>query len=145
MTWRDVSIDPGRTPTARSARPAVAGRAELLAERAPVNRLAQVEASISDADPLGLDLQLALYICYELHYRGFDTVDPGWEWNAGLLHLRGRLENTFLAEIRQPGRRDRRRTRLPWPRWTSCRSNPPTAKGCRITCAIPGNWGQMRE
>lgn len=56
---------------------------------------------MGDADPYGLDLQLALYICYELHYRGFAGVDPGWEWNAGLLHLRSRLENTFLAEVKE--------------------------------------------
>ncbi len=36
-----------------------------------------------DADPLGLDLQPTLYICYELHYRGFDEEnDQSWEWNA---------------------------------------------------------------
>lgn len=27
------------------------------------------------------DLQLALYLCYELHYRGFAGVDPAWEWS----------------------------------------------------------------
>lgn len=27
------------------------------------------------SDPYGDDLQLALYVCYELHYRGFDGVD----------------------------------------------------------------------
>ena len=50
---------------------------ELLNERAPVNHLSRVEASLGDADPYGLDLHLALYVCYELHYRGFDGVDPG--------------------------------------------------------------------
>ena len=29
------------------------------------------------ADPFGADLQLALYVCYELHYHGFAGVDPG--------------------------------------------------------------------
>ncbi|MCZ9339631.1 iron-containing redox enzyme family protein, partial [Streptomyces sp. TRM76130] len=33
----------------------------------------------------GDDLQLALYQCYELHYRGFAEVDPGLEWDPGLL------------------------------------------------------------
>jgi len=38
------------------------------------------------ADPLADDdLHLALYCCYELHYRGFDGVDPGWEWDPHLL------------------------------------------------------------
>jgi hypothetical protein len=44
---------------------------------------------IGESDPLSIDLQLALYVCYELHYRGFAGVDPGWEWDASLLHLRG--------------------------------------------------------
>ncbi len=73
---------------------------QLLAERAPVRHLAPVETSLADADPSGIDLQLALYVCYELHYRGFADVDGGWEWNPGLLYLRGRLEELFLNEIR---------------------------------------------
>ncbi|MQY02219.1 iron-containing redox enzyme family protein [Actinomadura macrotermitis] len=52
------------------------------------------------ADPFGEDLQLALYTCYELHYRGFDTVDPDWEWNPGLLGFRAGMEQPFLAALR---------------------------------------------
>ncbi len=74
---------------------------ELLAERAPVRYPTRVETSLADADPAGLDLQLALYVCYELHYRGFAGVDPGWEWNAGLIYLRGRLEELFLDDVRR--------------------------------------------
>ncbi|GAA2746655.1 MULTISPECIES: iron-containing redox enzyme family protein [Kitasatospora] len=47
------------------------------------------------------DLQLALYLCYELHYRGFAGVDPGWEWDPDLLRLRGHLERCFLTELRR--------------------------------------------
>jgi hypothetical protein len=48
------------------------------------------------ADPLAdEDLQLALYVCYELHYRGFDGVHPEWEWEPTLLGLRRRLERIF--------------------------------------------------
>jgi hypothetical protein len=74
---------------------------ELLAERAPLRTLNRVETSLADADPAGIDLQLALYICYELHYRGFADVDAGWEWNAGLLYLRGRLEELFLNDVQR--------------------------------------------
>jgi hypothetical protein len=49
---------------------------------------------------LGEDLQLALYVCYELHYRGFRDVDPEWEWNPALLEERARLEGAFLAALR---------------------------------------------
>jgi hypothetical protein len=47
------------------------------------------------------DLQLALYCCYELHYRGFDGVDERWEWEPGLLAFRGRLERRFEAELQE--------------------------------------------
>jgi heme oxygenase-like protein len=47
-------------------------------------------------DPLAdNDLQLALYLCYELHYRGLPGVDDRWEWDPGLLDLRRRLEHEF--------------------------------------------------
>ncbi|MGI8662226.1 MAG: iron-containing redox enzyme family protein [Acidimicrobiales bacterium] len=46
------------------------------------------------------DLQLALYVCYELHYRGWAGVDPAWEWDAGLLARRAELEDAFLFRLR---------------------------------------------
>jgi hypothetical protein len=47
------------------------------------------------------DLQLALYLCYELHYRGLPGVDDRWEWEPSLLALRGGLEREFEAELRR--------------------------------------------
>ena len=73
---------------------------DLLTGRAPQHVLTRVATSLADADPYSIDVQLSLYLCYELHYRGFADVDDGWEWNAGLLHLRGRLEELFLAAVR---------------------------------------------
>jgi hypothetical protein len=73
--------------TIRSARPALHAR--------------PIDVPVCEADPYGLDLQLALYVCYELHYRGFEGVNPKWEWNPGLLHARGRLEEAFLSAVRQ--------------------------------------------
>lgn len=72
---------------------------DLLTERAPRTHLNRVEASVGDSDPYGIDVQLSLYVCYELHYRGFAGVDNDWEWNPGLLHLRARLEETFLDAV----------------------------------------------
>jgi hypothetical protein len=64
-----------------------------------------MSAPTGDVDPFGLDLQLALYLCYELHYRGFDGVDPAWEWHPGLLQLRGQIEHVFLGGLhREVGR-----------------------------------------
>lgn len=47
------------------------------------------------------DLHLALYCCYELHYQGLAGVDPEWEWEPSLLALRLRLEDRFLADLRE--------------------------------------------
>src|SRR2546421_205501 len=53
-------------------------------------------------DPLSDDdLQLALYLCYELHYRAFDGVDDSWEWEPSLLAFRRRLERPFETALRQ--------------------------------------------
>ena len=56
------------------------------------------------ADPLDDDdFQLALYCCYELHYRGLPGVPEGWEWEPSLLRWRGalerRLEDRLLVEV----------------------------------------------
>ena len=45
------------------------------------------------------DAQLALYCCYELHYRGFAGVAEDLEWDPHLLALRARLERQFLSEV----------------------------------------------
>ncbi|MGH3999048.1 MAG: iron-containing redox enzyme family protein, partial [Pseudonocardiaceae bacterium] len=52
------------------------------------------------ADPYGEDLSLALYTCYELHYRSFDGVDSRWEWEPELLRLRAAMERSFLTALR---------------------------------------------
>jgi Iron-containing redox enzyme len=55
----------------------------------------------STSDPLADDdLQLALYVCYELHYRGFHGVDDRWEWHPAQVALRGELERVFEAALR---------------------------------------------
>jgi hypothetical protein len=52
-------------------------------------------------DPLAdEDLQLALYLCYELHYRGLPGVDERWEWAPALLAVRLELEARFEAALR---------------------------------------------
>ncbi|WP_329045936.1 iron-containing redox enzyme family protein [Streptomyces sp. NBC_01422] len=53
-----------------------------------------------DAEPYGDDLQLALYVCYELHYRGFDGVRPELEWDPPLLAVRAAMEDRFLTALR---------------------------------------------
>jgi hypothetical protein len=58
--------------------------------------------AFSGADPLADDdLQLALYVCYELHYRSFAGVDEAWEWDPRLLAARAELEAIFEAALRR--------------------------------------------
>jgi hypothetical protein len=45
------------------------------------------------------DLHLALYLCYELHYRGWQGVQDGWEWEPSLVAFRRRLEDAFLDAL----------------------------------------------
>jgi hypothetical protein len=56
---------------------------------------------LPEREPLDdLDLQLALYCCYELHYRGFRGVDDRHEWNPRLLEFRRDLEQCFESSLR---------------------------------------------
>jgi hypothetical protein len=45
------------------------------------------------------DLQLALYLCYELHYRGFDGVPEAEEWDPRVIAFRSSLEMAFEAAL----------------------------------------------
>jgi hypothetical protein len=58
-------------------------------------------APSGSADPISdEDLQLALWICYELAYRGFADAPDDWEWHPALIALRGALEAIFHAALR---------------------------------------------
>ncbi|MFE4829307.1 iron-containing redox enzyme family protein [Streptomyces sp. NPDC056672] len=71
----------------------------LKGDRAALPALSP-EASGPGPDPYGEDLQLALYVLYELHYRGFAGVDDDDEWDPSLLRLRGAAERRFLTALR---------------------------------------------
>ncbi len=45
------------------------------------------------------DLQLALWLSYELHYRGLAGVSDEWEWHPGLIRARLAWEDTLLASL----------------------------------------------
>lgn len=47
------------------------------------------------------DTQLALWICLELHYRGFDDVDDAREWDPALIRLRRTIEDALLDQLRR--------------------------------------------
>jgi len=64
--------------------------------RKPPHTVEPVSDAVEDED-----LHLALYCCYELHYRGFVGVDERWEWEPSLLSLRAALEHQFEDELHE--------------------------------------------
>jgi hypothetical protein len=65
----------------------------------PETGLEQPEV-VDPVDPIAdEDLQLALYVAYELHYTGIRGVDEAWEWAPSLLAFRGELERPFEAAV----------------------------------------------
>lgn len=88
-------VDDGpRLPSARG--PVSAAVEDHLRGAGPPPR----QEDIASASVYGDDLQLALYLCYELHYRGFAGVPESHEWNPELLRARAALEHRFLTALR---------------------------------------------
>jgi hypothetical protein len=99
---------------------------------------------VSDSNSSGLDLQLALSVCYELHYRGFVGVDERWEWDPGAIAFRGRLEEAFLEAIRaQVGEIDSGATAAD--EMTGLSIEPTDGHGPSHYLRDQGTWAQMRE
>ncbi|GGT15653.1 iron-containing redox enzyme family protein [Streptomyces purpureus] len=77
--------------------------AVLMALRAPAPAPELASPAVAHAagaaDPWGEDLQLALYVLYELHYRGFADIQGEREWDPDLLRLRGLLEARMLDAL----------------------------------------------
>ncbi|MFJ7157332.1 iron-containing redox enzyme family protein [Streptomyces sp. NPDC101118] len=88
---------PPRLPGARG--PLSASVLDALRTGTP-SEPAVPEPDVAAADPWGEDLQLALYVLYELHYRGFAGVSDALEWDPDLLRLRARLEFRMLTALR---------------------------------------------
>jgi heme oxygenase-like protein len=78
---------------------------DLLRDRPGARSL---HAGLREAeDPIGeLDVQLGLYVCYELHYGRFSGVDERFEWDPGLLELRAWLEAQFERAVAELVPRD---------------------------------------
>ncbi|MEU5284307.1 iron-containing redox enzyme family protein [Streptomyces sp. CA-278952] len=109
MTTPDITIH--RSPVAPPGLPRARGPlsesvlAVLAGGGAPLPEAGAVRRS----DPYGDDLQLLLYVLYELHYRGFAGVDERLEWDPALLAVRAAAEDVFLDALRRdsgPGGKD---------------------------------------
>jgi hypothetical protein len=92
--------------------PTTAGVPPLPSARGPLSQ-ALLEALVgvrpkddlpappADVDPYGDDLQLALHLSYELHYRSLPGVDDALEWDPDLLRARSLLERPFVDALRR--------------------------------------------
>ncbi|MCF8611185.1 iron-containing redox enzyme family protein [Gordonia sp. HY285] len=54
-----------------------------------------------DVDPWSDDVQLALTVCHELHYRGWVDAGRDCEWDPVVIAARVRLEEAFLDAVEQ--------------------------------------------
>ena len=90
------TLNPIRLPEPRG--PITEALTDLL-PRSVDSKVSLPRATDASGGWLDEDLQLALYLCYELHYRGFDGVCAGWEWQQDLLAARAELEKVFLAGV----------------------------------------------
>jgi len=82
-----------------SPRGPLSGRLFEALEGPPGTGLEPPEA-VESGDPIAdEDLQLALYVAYEVHYTEIRGVDPGWEWAPSLLAFRAELERPFEAAV----------------------------------------------
>ena len=90
MAGRLIELPPPRGPLSEHLFEALEG---------PPGGLA-VPVVVESLDPIADDdLQLALYVAYELHYAAIADVDERWEWDPSLLALTAALERSFEAAV----------------------------------------------
>src|SRR5690554_776769 len=93
-----------RLPEARGKASAAVFR---LISGKPTETVADAKSAVADAVDRTADilhdddLQVALFVLYELHYRGVEGVDERWEWHPGLLSVRRISEEAFEARLRE--------------------------------------------
>lgn len=66
-----------------------------------VGDVAQHAVAVADDLLTDEDVQIALYVMYELSYRGFDGVEDEWEWDPELLRTRRTVEVAFEGSLRR--------------------------------------------
>lgn len=93
-----MQLPEARGPLSAAVIDGLAGRGRLDADAV----VAQVHGLPAEVDLLtDEDFHLALWVLYELHYGGFDDVDPDAEWDPDLLRVRAALEAPFEDELRR--------------------------------------------
>ncbi|HET7418006.1 MAG TPA: iron-containing redox enzyme family protein [Solirubrobacterales bacterium] len=91
MAGRLIALPAARGPLSEQLFEALRGEPDT-----GLDGVVRVEAEDPIADE---DLQLALYVAYEIHYTGIEGVDERWEWAPSLLAFRAALEAPFEAAV----------------------------------------------
>lgn len=141
VTLPSTSVEPALP---RPAGPLSAAVIDTLTRGRPGLHARPIDVPLCEADSSGLDLQLALFVCYELHYRGFAGVNPRWEWSPALLHVRGRLEDAFLSAVRD-GVGEIPRGDTAADEMDKLSAEPVEGAGPSYFLRDKGTWEQMRE
>jgi len=89
-----MQLPPGRGPVSSALMRRLRGRGRLDADLVADEVSRRVNVLADD------DLQLALAVAYELHYRGFDDADPRAEWSPEVLESRAVIEEAHEAALR---------------------------------------------
>ena len=76
--------------------PLSATASALLRGESAVQPTVEVDDALTDDD-----LHLALFHCYEMHYRGLDGIDDAAEWDPRVLAFRAALERCFEDSLRE--------------------------------------------
>jgi Iron-containing redox enzyme len=141
VTLPSTSLEPALP---RPVGPLSAAVIDTLARVRPGLHARPIDVPLWETDSYGLDLQLALFVCYELHYRGFAGVNPRWEWSPALLHVRARLEEAFLSAVRDDvGEIPRGDTAAD--EMDKVSTEPLEGAGPSFFLRDKGTWEQMRE
>lgn len=81
-------------PTARGPLSAALLRSWLEGVPLPRPTLRRVDPLVDD------DLQLALWMCYQQHFGGFEGLSSSFEWDPATIAFRGALEQAFEGALR---------------------------------------------
>lgn len=84
-----------KTPRARGPLSHWTRRLLVDGHRAPLPTV-ETRDALRDAD-----LQISLWMLYELHYRGFSDADPDLAWDVDAIAVRQRLEAPFETAVRE--------------------------------------------
>ncbi|GAA3721442.1 iron-containing redox enzyme family protein [Gordonia hankookensis] len=71
-----------------------------LIEALEDDRRLDLPSGVDSVDPYGDDLQLALYVAFEMHYAGWAGIDDDREWDHDIIAYRRELERHFLDAVR---------------------------------------------